>query len=189
MENFLAELLKDLKKTNQGHIFYHFSDKEKYLQNALNFIISVVKNGSHVLVVENDRNIISLRTKLKNLLNNEQLDNVHFINNFDFYYANGDFHAQTIFDYFKTSIEPYIESNVPVCTWGLIEWSDGNDITNSIEQYENDVDMHIKDKGVISVCAYDSNRTPRELEEILMRCHGIMLTDDQVHYLRDHKTI
>ena len=189
MDNFLTELVNDLKKTNQGHIFYHFSDKEKYLQNALNFIVSVVKNGSHVLLVENDRNIIHLRTNLNKLLNDEQFNKIHFINNFDFYYANGDFHAQTIFDYFKTTIEPYLESQVSVCTWGLIEWSDGNDITNSIEQYENNVDMHIKDKGVISVCAYDANRTSQRLKEILMKCHGIMLTDDQVHYLRVQKSI
>lgn len=189
MDNFLKELVDDLQKTNQGHIFYHYDDMEKYLQNALNFIVSVVENGSHVLLVENDRNIIHLRANLKNLLNDEQFNKIHFINNFDFYYANGDFHAQTVFDYFKTSIKPYLEANVSVCTWGLIEWSDGIDITNSIEQYENDVDMHIKDKGVISVCAYDAKRTPQRLKEILMRCHGIMLTDDQVHYLGDNKAI
>ncbi|MEH7884290.1 MEDS domain-containing protein [Bacillus sp. JJ1609] len=189
MDNFLTELVRDLKKTNQGHIFYQYIDMEKYLQNALNFTVSAVQNGSHVLLVENDRNIIHLRTNLKKQLNDEQFNNIHFINNFDFYYANGDFHAQTIFDYFKTSIEPYLDSDVSVFTWGLIEWSDEDDITDNIEQYEKDIDMHIKDKGVISVCAYDANRTPPHLKEILMRFHGIMITDDQVHYLRDHRAM
>lgn len=189
MDNFLAELVDDLKKSNQGHIFYHFNEMEKYLENALSFIVSVVKNDSHVLLVENDRNIIYLRENLKKRLSDEQFEKVHFINNFDFYYSNGDFHAQTIFNYFKSTIEPLLDSKVSVCTWGLIEWSDEDDITNNIERYENDLDNFIQERGLISVCAYDAKRTPKRLKDILIRCHEIMLKDDEVIYLRQNKAI
>jgi hypothetical protein len=189
VENNLSQLVNDLEKGNQGHIFYHYNDMGKYLQNALYFIISVVNQGSHLMLVENDRNMIYLKNNLKKRLTDEQFNKIHFMNNFDFYYSNGDFHAQTIFEYFKSSVEPFIESGKPLCTWGLIEWSDELDITHNIEQYEKDVDMHIKDKAIISVCAYDANRTPQRLKETLMRIHDIMITDDEVHYLGDSKAM
>jgi hypothetical protein len=189
MDNFLAEIMDNINKSNNAHIFYHFRNQEKYLQNAQNFVISAVTKGSHVMLVENDRNLIHLQSNLKKQLENEQFEKIHFINNFDFYYSNGNFHAQTVFDYFKASIQPYLDSNVPLCTWGLVEWSDGKDITISIEQYEKDMDIHIKDKGIVSVCAYDANRTTKRLQELLMKCHGIMLTDDEIHYMSNHKAI
>jgi hypothetical protein len=189
MDNFLARLVNDLKEAKQGHIYYHYNDIDKYLQNAITFIVTVITYGSHVMLVENDRNILYIEENLKKQLTEEQLKNLHIINNFDFYYSNGDFHAETIFSYFKTNIEPLLNLNVSICTWGLIEWSDENDITSDIEQYEKDLDTFVNEKGLISVCAYDGNRTSQRLKDILMRCHRIMLTDDQYIYLDDHKAI
>lgn len=187
MDNFLARLVNDLKEASHGHIYYHYNDMDKYLQNAITYIVTVIKNGSHAMLVENDRNILYIQENIKKQLTEEELKNLHIMNNFDFYYSNGDFHAETIFSYFKTNIEPLLNAKVSICTWGLIEWSDENDITSNIEQYEKDVDTFVNEKGLISVCAYDGNRTPQRLKEILMKCHGIMLTDDQYIYLDDHK--
>jgi hypothetical protein len=189
MDNFIVRLVNDLKDANQGHIYYHFNDMEKYLQNAIAFIVTVIKSGSHVMLVENDRNILYIEENLKNHLTEEELKNLHIMNNFDFYYSNGDFHAETIFSYFKTNIEPLLNANVPICTWGLIEWSDEKDITSNIEKYEKDLDTYSNEKGIVSVCAYDANRTPQRLKDILMRCHRIMLTDDQYIYLDGNEAI
>lgn len=189
MDKNLAELMMDLGKTNEAHIFYHFHDNDKYLQNALNFMMTAMSQGFHVMLVDNDRNFIHLKSLLKKQLKEEEFEKIHFINNFDFYYSNGDFHAQTIFDYFKASIQPYLESNVPLCTWGLVEWSDSKDITDSVEEYEKNLDLHIKDKGIISVCAYDAKRTTKRLQQILMKCHEVMLTDDQLHNLVNDNAI
>ncbi|RSD28788.1 MEDS domain-containing protein [Mesobacillus subterraneus] len=186
MENFLEELIYDLQKKKQGHIFYYFNDKESYIQNAFTFIVSVINSGSHIMLVENDRNLLLLQEQLNKQLNEDQWKRLHILNNFDFYYSNRDFHAETILSYFKKNIEPLLDTNVPICTWGLVEWSDEKNITANIEKYEQEFDQFVREKGIISVCAYDAKRTPEKMKEILMRCHEIMMTDDQYVYLESH---
>jgi hypothetical protein len=183
MSNFLVELVKDLKKSNGGHIFYHYNNVENYINHVVSYIVTGIKNGDHILLIENDRNIIHINKLLEKQLRKEQLSKVHFINNFDFYYSNGDFHPHTILNYFSKNIEPFLETGASICTWGLIEWGDDKEISNKIEEYETQVDKLVNEKGLLSVCAYDANRTSNSLKEALMRCHGVMMTDDEVFYL------
>jgi hypothetical protein len=92
--------------------------------------------------------------ELKKQLSKKQLDHVHFICNFDFYCSNGDFHPPTVFHYSKY-IQPFLEKGVNISTWGLVEWRDDYEINKKIEEYEKQVDFFVKEKGIISVRAYD----------------------------------
>lgn len=185
MRDLLVELIKDLKKTNGGHIFYPYKSIESYLQNAVSYIVTGVNNGDQVLFVENERNLHHINKELEKHLSKGQLDNVHFMNNFDFYFSNGDFHPETVFNYFSTHIEPFVEKDAAICTWGLIEWGDVKEYISKIEEYERKIDKVINENGIISVCAYDFSRTPEDLKEKLMKFHGIMITDDDYMYLND----
>jgi hypothetical protein len=45
------------------------------------------------------------------------------------------------------------------------------------------VERLVRDKEIISVCAYPADRTSDSLKRMLMNCHGAMITGDEVVYL------
>ncbi|SFC93830.1 MEDS: MEthanogen/methylotroph, DcmR Sensory domain [Bacillus sp. OV322] len=180
----VPELIKNLKQTKGGHIFYPFDNIESYLCNAVSFIVTAAKNGDHVMFIENDRNLLYINKILQKKLSHAEMAKVHIMNNFDFYYSNGNFHPHTVLNYFLTSIAPHQEAGDSICTWGLIEWGNDQEIHNEIEKYERELNKYILNKGVISVCAYDAGRTPESLKKLLMECHGILLTDKEFRFLQ-----
>jgi len=180
-KTLLLDLINKYQDT-EGHIFYQFHNSDYYLQNVVTFITTGVKLGTHIILIENDRNFIRINKMLKRELSQEEFTKVHFINNFDFYFKNKCFEPQRVFAHFEKNILPYLENNVPVWTWGLVEWGDDHEIIQQIEEYEKKVDRFVHDKGLISVCAYDGNRTPHTLSEMLIRCHSVMLTDDTIAF-------
>ncbi|WP_419881645.1 MEDS domain-containing protein [Peribacillus sp. B-H-3] len=183
MMELVPELMKNLKQTNGGHIFYPYGNVESYLSNAISFIVTAVKNGDHVMFVENDRNLLHINKMLKKQLSHDELAKVHIMNNFDFYYSNGNFHPHTVLNYFLTNIAPYHEAGASICTWGLIEWGNDQEIHNEIAEYKSKLNQYILHNGVISVCAYDARRTPESLKKLLMECHGVLLTDKEFRFL------
>lgn len=187
MTSLLVKVINDLKKKNGGHLLYLYTDDQRYLQNVVSYAVSITKNGDHILLVENDRNIRLINKELENKLTKEQRANVHFINNFDFYYSNGNFHPQTILQYVSQKMGPYIEDGSSMYTWGLIEWREDGEMTNKVEEYEKELDKFVNENGLISVCAYNANRTSPLLKKLLMDCHGVMMTDHEVVDLSQNK--
>ncbi|MGN7177488.1 MEDS domain-containing protein [Cytobacillus firmus] len=183
MNELLTDLLDDLQKSNGGHILYHYDQMDCYLQNAVSYITAGVRCGGHVLFVENDRNYFLIEKELTNMLGKEELNRVHFTNNFDFYYSNGNFNPGTVFNFFLKHIQPYLDSNTKIFTWGLVEWGNVKDYIPLVEQYEKNLSNAISDHGLISLCAYDNRNTPPELKENLMRCHDVLITDREYKYL------
>lgn len=183
MDNMVGEIVNQLKKANGGHIYYSFTNIDNYLENAVSYIVDGIGNDEHILLVENDRNIRLINRMLSTKLNKVQLQQVHFMNNFDFYFSNGDFHPHTVFQHFVRNVEPYLKGNVVVRTWGLIEWKCELAFMDQVEEYEKKLDSFLKTKeNIISVCAYDANRTPECLREALMRCHDVLMSDDEFIY-------
>lgn len=187
MTNLLVKVINDLKKKNGGHLLYLYTDGSLYLQNVVSYIVSVTKNGDPILLVENDRNIRLINKELENKLTKDQRANVHFVNNFDFYYSNGDFHPQTILQYISKKISSFTEDGCSIYTWGLIEWGEDGEMTSKVEQYEKELDKFINENGIVSVCAYDANRTSPLLKKLLMDCHSVMMTDHEVVDLSENK--
>ncbi|PWW28204.1 DcmR-like sensory protein [Cytobacillus oceanisediminis] len=185
MSELLVDLIDDLKKTNGGHILYHYDQIDCYLRNAVAYIVAGVENGGHVMFVENDRNLPHIMKELEKHLSKDEWARVHFANNFDFYYSNGNFNPETVINYFIKNAQPYLESGAALYTWGLVEWGNVKEYIPKIEEYEKKLDKMIPEKGIISLCAYDNKSTPDELKERLKRCHGVLVTDREYTYLQN----
>ncbi|MEH6987605.1 MEDS domain-containing protein [Cytobacillus firmus] len=183
MNELLIDLIDDLQKSNGGHILYHYDQMDCYILNAVSYITAGVRCGGHVLFVENDRNYLLIEKELTNLLGKEELSRVHFTNNFDFYYSNGNFNPDTVFNFFLKHIQPYLDSNTKIFTWGLVEWGNVKDYIPLVEQYEKNLCKAVSEHGMISLCAYDNRSTPPELKKNLMRCHDVLITDKEYKYL------
>lgn len=182
IKDFITEV-----KSNGAHIFYHFHDQDRYINNLIDYITSALALGNHVMIIENDRIMPIIQQKINVQFNEEQLDMVHTINNYDFYCYRGDFHKETILSYFKNMITPYIEKNIPIQTWAHVEWRDQEEIFSTLAEYEEDADQMLQETNITSICAYDANRVPQTLKDILMDCHDYYMTDASISIINRSK--
>lgn len=182
MNRYLQPVIDELKKANGGHICYLYDNPTEYIETVISFIVLGITQGEHVVLIENDRNMLHINKKLDKQLSKEQRKNLHIINNFDFYWANGDFHPHTITRYFSKKMDSLITNNAPVRTWGHIEWGDPDDLSDKLEEFEKIADCVVNEQGLISVCAYDANKTPSTWKSLLINSHGVMLSDEEIIY-------
>ncbi|RTR34036.1 3-ketoacyl-ACP reductase [Robertmurraya yapensis] len=180
MNSFMEPTIEELKKEHGGHICYIYENHTKYIETVVAFIVSGIKQGEHVILIENERNMIQIYEQLDTHLNQLQRENLHTINNFDFYWANEDFHPRTISNYFSKKVDSFTPNGESVRTWGHVEWGDPKSLNDKLEEYEKIADCLIHEKGIISVCAYDANKIPATWTSLLINCHGVTLSDREV---------
>lgn len=176
----ILQLTKELQLSSGGHIFYYFHDEQKYIENTVSYIHAGIEQGDCVLIIENERIFPSVYKKMQSLLTEEQLTMIHYINNFDFYCLNGDFHSETILEYFSSILDPYLTKNISIRTWAHVEWGNIGEITDVIGEFENQANKAVSSLEQISVCAYDADRVPESLKESLLRSHEFLMTDEEI---------
>lgn len=177
-----------LQRVETGHIFYCSHDLDKYIKNAVSYIIFGIKKGDYVLFVENTRIYPKIREELEYLLTAKEMEKLLYINNFDFYWRNGNFHPSIILNHFDEATGHLFNNGHSVRTWGHIEWGTQEDIETEIVEYEKTLDTIVPVKNAISVCAYDALRLTDSLKDQLLEVHGLYMTDDEVT-LRALKTV
>ncbi|OMP66340.1 MEDS domain-containing protein [Domibacillus epiphyticus] len=179
MKEKIPQLTRDL--ISYGHIFYYSHDIEKYIENAITYIVTGIEQGDHILFIENNKIYPVIQNQLKHLLSIEQLSKIHYKNNFDFYFSKGTFHPITVLNFFLKTLEPYEEKSVSARIWGHVEWGDQKDIEREIASYENKINQILSSKGSIAVCAYDAKQVSESLKESLLKCHGFFMTDNEIN--------
>lgn len=186
MQKVIQSLIKEVKTTGT-HIFYEFHDQERYINNVIAYVTSALELGNHVMIIENDRLMPMLQKKINDLFKEEQLDMIHTINNYDFYCYRGNFHKETILSFLKDMIAPYMEKNIPIQTWAHVEWRDQKEIFHTLGEYEQEADKMLQETNLITICAYDANRVPQTLKDILMDCHDYYMIDDSIRLITRNK--
>lgn len=116
--------IDEIQNLTKGHVLYFFDDQDQYVSNIVDFIISGLESNEHCIIIENDRITPFIKKRLTVLVNKNRLEKVTFVNNYDFYYAKGDFRINSIFDYLPNLIEGYSELDLAVRSWAHIEWRD-----------------------------------------------------------------
>lgn len=180
MDKQIRQLTNHLQEMNYGHIFYYYNEVESYIKNAVSYIVAGIEQGDHILFVENDRIYPMIHKRLKKLLKHEELTRVHFINNYDFYWGNGNFHPPTILSYFTNILGPFFENKTCIRTWGHVEWGDQEDIIREVESYESAVNEMAANCKLMADYAYDAHRLPDGLKRGLMKSHGFFMTDTDI---------
>ena len=180
MEKEITDIHDILETTKGAHICYYVNEMDRYIDNAVAYIVAGIEKDDQVLFVENERLYPKILERLKDLVSEDQLNNIHYVNNFTFYWRNGNFHPPTILAYFSDLITPFMEEELNFRTWGHIEWRDEMEITKNIEEYESAINKFIPQVKAISVCAYDAPRVSDSLKKVLLGCHGFFMTDDGI---------
>lgn len=169
--------VNELRSLAKGHVLYFFENHDRYLSNIEDFVITGLKLNEYAVIIENDRWIRKIRNKLCESLEERYLQKVAFINNFDFYYAKGDFRVNSIFDFLPNVLDDYSEENSIIRSWAHVEWRNEEEIQGKLLASEEAADDIVCDARILSVCAYDSDRASKELKEGLLACHNYLLRD------------
>ncbi|AQQ52339.1 MEDS domain-containing protein [Planococcus lenghuensis] len=169
-----------LKQSVGKHVLYFTEQPERYIENAISFVTAGAEQGDYVFFVENARILPVIQQQVEQLLTPEQLARVHFMNNYAFYWQNGDFHPPTILAHFTKTLALHLVAEKSFRTWGHIEWGDQEEITRDIEEFEQAIDGIVSKQKAISVCAYDVSRVSEPFKELLLNCHSYLMTDDEI---------
>jgi len=179
MQKEIQNLINKVNTTG-AHIFYYFHDQDRYINNLIAYVTSSLELGNHVMIIENDRYMPIIQEKINKQFNEEQKDMIHTINNYDFYCYGGNFHKETILKYLKDMIAPYLEKKLPIKTWAHVEWRDQKEIFHTLGENDHEADPMLQEADFTSICAYDANRVPQTLKNILIDCHDYYMTDDSI---------
>lgn len=179
MERTQLKEVNELANLTTGHGVYFFQNQDQYVTNVVNYVVSGLERDEYSIIVENDRLIPLIKNRLTALLNESSLEKVKFINNYDFYYAKGDFRINSIFDYLPNLIEGYSELDLVIRSWAHVEWRDEPDVSKKLTASEKEADVIVTETKLLSVCAYDSERVTKEFKEDLLNCHNFIISDKE----------
>lgn len=168
-----------LQNLTEGHVLYFFENHDQYISNVVDFVISGLELNEYSIIIENDRITPLIKKRLKVLLNESRLEKVKFVNNYDFYYAKGDFRMNSISDFLPKLIEGYSELDLVFRTWAHVEWRDEREVSKKLSDAENEANLIVSEMKLLSVCAYDSERVSNEFKANLLSCHNFFITDKE----------
>lgn len=178
--------VNEIKNLTKGHVLYFFENQDQYISNVVDFIISGIELNEYSIIIENDRITSLVKKRLTVLSNESRLEKVTFINNYDFYYAKGDFNINSIFDYLPKLIKGDSELDLVVRSWAHLEWRDEQNVSKKLLDSENEADKIVTETKLLSVCAYDSERVSKEFREALLKCHNFLINEQLVKQQDKH---
>ncbi|MEH7883730.1 MEDS domain-containing protein [Bacillus sp. JJ1609] len=175
MKSKMNQLFEDKKCV---HVLYSYNGMKSYIEQAVSFIQDGIEAGDYVIVIENERVYPVIHKELNTRLTEDQMEFVHFVNNFDFYYSSGSYHPPAITDYFNKMVQPYVENKISFRSWAHVEWSTMEDPLHLIEDFEKIVDEAVNLLSFPLICAYKNEEMPDYLTRILMETHPYVLVED-----------
>ncbi|MGE7590931.1 MEDS domain-containing protein [Peribacillus sp. NPDC101480] len=177
MKSKMNKLFEDQKNI---HVLYSYNEMEHYLNQVLSYIQDGIMAGDYVILVENDRIYPIIQKELSTRLTEDQMEFLHFVNNFDFYCSSGSYHPPAIEEYFNKMVQPYVENKISFRSWAHVEWATLEEPLHIIEEFERTVDEAVNLLSFPLICAYKGDRMPDYLKTILLETHPYVLKDDEI---------
>ena len=175
MKSKMNQLFEEQKNV---HVLYTFNELENYIKQVLNYIEDGIAAGDYVILIENDRVYPMILKELSTRLTKDQMDFIHFVNSFDFYYSSGSYHPPAIVEYFNKTVQPFVENKRSFRAWAHVEWATMEEPLHIIEDLEKIIDKAVKQLSFSLICAYEGKKMPDYLKKILMETHPYVLMED-----------
>ncbi|USK79894.1 MEDS domain-containing protein [Peribacillus frigoritolerans] len=177
LKSKMNQLFEDQKNV---HVLYSYNEMENYIKQVLSYIQDGIMAGDYVILVENDRIYSIIHKELSTRLTKDQMELLHFVNNFDFYCSSGSYHPPAIEEYFNKTVQPYVENKISFRSWAHVEWATLEEPLHIIEEFERTVDKAVNLLSFPLICAYKGERMPEYLKTILLETHPYVLEDDDI---------
>ncbi len=177
LKSKMNQLFEDQKNV---HVLYSYNEMENYIKQVLSYIQDGIMAGDYVILVENDRIYPIIHKELSTRLTKDQMEFLHFVNNFDFYCSSGSYHPPAIEEYFNKTVQPYVENKISFRSWAHVEWATLEEPLHIIEEFERTVDKAVNLLSFPLICAYKGERMPDNLKTILLETHPYVLKDGDI---------
>ncbi|WP_404350391.1 MEDS domain-containing protein [Sutcliffiella horikoshii] len=169
---------QSLENITAGHVYYLFEDRDVYLEHLITFVKTGLKTGENVLIIESMKNISKINAELDKHFNEEQKSNIRVVNNFDYYFASGDFNTKAMLAHFAKDVILFNRENNSIRTWANVEWASDDPDAEELKFYEATIDEFVLDERMVSVCAYSRTSITPTLDTILKQLHYYQMTDE-----------
>ncbi|MBT2679991.1 MEDS domain-containing protein [Bacillus sp. ISL-35] len=179
--NHSSHQTNNLETLTEGHVFYRFQDEEIYINKLISFIKTGIEKKEHILIIENMRTILKIKSKIDSLFSDEQQQFIFLVNNFDYYLSSGDFNTKTILKYFQKDLSALKKLNSSIRTWAQVDWASTEPDEELLKEFESSADDFVIEARMLSVCAYVSHRLSNRLHTALEQFHKYTMTDDEFH--------
>ncbi|EDL65627.1 MEDS domain-containing protein [Bacillus sp. SG-1] len=176
--NNSSDQTNSLETLTEGHVFYRFQNEEVYIDKLLSFIKTGIERKQHILIIENMRTTLKIKSKIDSIFSDEQLQCISLVNNFDYYLSSGDFNTKVIIEYFQKDLSVLKKFNSSIRTWAQVEWASTEPDEELLRKFESSADDFVIEARMLSVCAYDSHRLNPRLNTTLEQLHKYIMTDD-----------
>lgn len=169
---------QSLESITVGHVYYLFQDKDVYMDHLISFVNTGIKRDENILIIESMKNIPKINAELNKHFNEAQKSNIRVVNNFDYYFASGDFNTKAMLAHFAKDVVLFNEENNSIRTWANVEWASDDPDAEKLKLYEATIDDFVLDEKMVSVCAYSHNSITPMLDSILKKLHYYQMTDE-----------
>ncbi|MDT3427082.1 signal transduction histidine kinase/CheY-like chemotaxis protein [Paenibacillus forsythiae] len=158
---------------------YTYDDIDSYIDNAVSYVVTGIHQGCHILFIDNEVTYRRLLGRLEEALSADQLEDVHYVDNFEFYRQYGDFHCDSIINHFERILKPFLDRQIRVRTWAHVQWNarERDQIHITLEEFERKADSSVIGNGLMSVCAYNAREISASLQNVLLKTHEYLMTD------------
>lgn len=173
-------LLQLFEECRDVHVLYSYEETEKYIEQVVAYAKHGVEVGDYVILIENPRLTPKIQTELKLQLSEQQMEFIHFVKSYDFYYSSGSYHPPAIQAYFEKTIEPYLAKQATFRSWAHVEWATMEDPIHLVKDFEKIIDVAVKEYEFPLICAYANKSMPKDIKNMLLEVHPYVLVEDDV---------
>lgn len=172
--------IQQLFAEKNAHVLYKYSETDSYLNQLSCYIDDAIKASEHVFLVENERNYRLIIRELNARYTETELKQIRYVNSINFYLSSGSYYPPAIEAYFADMVKPFVDNNISFRSWAHVEWESMKGPSHLIEVFEKIVDQAVNEIPFSLICAYDRNRMPYDLDEVLLKTHPYILEDDEL---------
>ncbi|WP_078410926.1 ATP-binding protein [Priestia abyssalis] len=174
----------------RAHILYIYNEVDKYIANAISFILEGLAKNEVILFVETKELIGQVKDAVKSKrLVTALLHNVIFMDSTEMYMVGDQFNVNGD-EKLISLLMPFLEKGYTIRTWGCVPFPENESTLEKLRIYECNCEEFISKNKMISVCAYNGLIIPAYVQNELMKTHTHFMTDSEYClsplYKREH---
>lgn len=180
MAREVISLTQDISVADGSHILYFYDSPADYIDNVVSFILAGLHLGQHIVLIDSTARFALVEQRLKETLTAEEISQIHYINNQEFYGSYGDFHFERVLERFSDAVQPFVDNRVAVRLWGHVEWREQQEVIAKLNSYEHNADISVSELGYLTVCAYNGHEVPAVFQTEMLKHHEFQMTDHEL---------
>ncbi|MEC2072677.1 ATP-binding protein [Alkalihalophilus marmarensis] len=176
----LYTLLQKKNHIDSIQAYYTYTEREKYLNHAFQFVSFALKHNYKVICIEDDSLYQELLSRLSLVYSDDLLKYITFYDSSEFYLASNVFKGEDQSSKLLNVMKPIINNGDRLMMWGHIKFANEKVILQQLKKFKVYCDPYITDHNISTVCAMNGFNTPAYIQTELLKTHKYFMTDDEI---------